>query len=90
MHSITTDGDGNTEDKNSTHSYRFKSEETTVIGSCVLQAIHGETDATNDAGRARHSFQIYFPELRISATATDAEPIVDGISTVFPAIKPLN
>jgi len=90
MHSVTTDGDGTTEDKSSAHSYRFRSEEAILVGSCVLQAIHGETDATNDAGRARHSFQIYFPELRISATATDAEPIVDGLSTVFSEIKPAN
>jgi hypothetical protein len=90
MHSVTTDGDGTTEDKNSTLSYRFKSEEKIVVGSCVLQAIHGETDAINDAGRARHSFQIYFPDLRISATSNDAEPIVDSVSTVFSGIKPLN
>jgi hypothetical protein len=90
MHTVTTAGDATTEDKTSTISYKFKSEETTAFGSCFLQAIHGETDSTNDAGRARHSFQVYFPELRISATATDAEPIVDSVSTVFSEIKPVN
>jgi hypothetical protein len=89
MRTVTTAADDTTEDKTSTVSYKFRSEETTTVGSCVLQVIHGETDVTNDA-RARHGFQLYFPELRISATATDAEPIVDGLSTVFSEIKPVN
>lgn len=90
MHAVTTDGDDTTEEKTSTISYKFKSEETIAVGSCVLQAIHGETDATNDAARTRHIFQVYFPELQISATAVDAEPIVDSLSTVFSEIKPVN
>ena len=48
MHAVITTGDGTTEEKTSTISYKFKSEETIAVGSCVLQAIHGETDATND------------------------------------------
>ena len=90
MHSVTASGDGTTEEKTSTFSYKFKSEETTAVGSCVLQVIHGEGDSTNDAGRTRHTFQVYFPELLISATAVDAEPIVDSLSTVFSEIKPVN
>ena len=90
MHAVTTDGDDTTEEKTSTISYKFKSEGTTAVGSCVLQVIHGEIDATNDAGRTSHTFQVYFPELRISATAADAEPIVDSLSTVFSEIKPVN
>ena len=90
MHSVTTDGDGTTEERTSTISYKFKSEGTTAVGSCVLQAIHGESDTTNDAGRRSHRFQLYFPELKISATAVDAEPIVDSLSTVFSEIKPVN
>ena len=90
MHAVTTDGDDTTEEKTSTISYKFKSEETTAVGSCVLQVIHGEIDATNDAARTRHSFQVYFPELKISATAVDAEPIVDSLSTAFSKIKPVN
>ena len=90
MHTLTTDGDDITEEKTSTISYKFKSEGTTAVGSCVLQVIHGEIDATNDAARPRHTFQMYFPELRISATAVDAEPVVDGLSTVFFEIKPVN
>lgn len=89
MHAVTTNGDDTTEEKTSTISYKFKSEETTAVGSCVLQVIHGEID-TNDAARTRHSFQVYFPELKISATAADAEPIVDSLSTVFSEIKPVN
>jgi hypothetical protein len=88
MHAVTTDGDDTTEEKTSTISYKFKSEETIAVGSCVLQAIHGESD--NDAARTRHRFQVYFPELRISAMAVDAEPIVDSLSTVFSEIKPVN
>ena len=90
MHAITTPGDDITEEKTSTISYKFKSEETTAVGPCVLQVIHGEIDATNDAARTRHTFQVYFPELQISATAVDAEPIVDSLSTVFSEIKPVN
>jgi hypothetical protein len=90
MHAVTTDGDGTTEERTSTISYKFKSEGTTAVGSCVLQAIHGESDTTNDAGRRSHRFQLYFPELKISATAVDAEPIVDSLSTVFSEIKPVN
>ena len=90
MHSVTTDGDDTTEEKTSTISYKFKSEGTTAVGSCVLQVIHGEIDTTNDAGRRSHRFQLYFPELKISATAVDAEPIVDSLSTVFSEIKPVN
>ena len=90
MHAVTTPGDDTTEEKTSTISYKFKSEETTAVGSCVLQVIHGEVDTTNDAARTRHSFLLYFPELLISATAADAEPIVDGLSTVFSEIKPVN
>jgi hypothetical protein len=52
--------------------------------------IHGEIDATNDAARTSHTFQVYFPELQISATAVGAEPIVDSLSTVFSEIKPVN
>ena len=90
MHTLTTPGDDTTEEKTSTISYKFKSEETTAVGSCVLQVIHGEIDATNDAAPTRHTFQVYFPELQISATAVDAEPIVDSLSTVFSEIKPVN
>jgi hypothetical protein len=90
MHAITTDGDGTTEERTSTISYKFKSEGTIAVGSCVLQAIHGESDTTNDAGRRSHRFQVYFPELKIIATAADAEPIVDSLSTVFSEIKPVN
>src|SRR5882757_7657211 len=90
MHAVTTDGDDTTEEKTSTISYKFKSEGTAAVGSCVLQVIHGEIDATNDAARTNHTFQVYFPELQISATAVDAEPIVDSLSTVFSEIKPVN
>ena len=45
---------------------------------------------TNDAGRSRHRFQLYFPELKILASAVDAEPVVDSLSTVFSAIKHVN
>jgi hypothetical protein len=90
MHAVITPADDTTEEKTSTISYKFKSEETTAVGSCVLQAIHGEIDATNDAARTSHTFQVYFPELQISATAVDAEPIVDSLSTVFSEIKPVN
>jgi hypothetical protein len=90
MHAVITSGDNTTEEKTSTVSYKFKSEETTAVGSCVLQVVHGETDTTNDAARTRHAFHLYFPELQISATAVDAEPIVDSLSTVFSEIKPVN
>lgn len=90
MHAVTTAGDDTTEEKTSTISYKFKSEETTAVGTCVLQAIHGEIDVTNDAARTSHTFQVYFPELQISAAAADAEPIVDSLSTVFSEIKPVS
>jgi hypothetical protein len=90
MHALITLGDDTTEEKTSTISYKFKSEETVAVGSCVLRAIRGEIDATNDAARTSHTFQTYFPELQISATAEDAEPILDGLSTVFSEIKPVN
>jgi hypothetical protein len=90
MHAVITFGDDTTEEKTSTISYKFTSEETGAVGSCVLQVIHGEFDTTNEAARTRHSFQLYFPELQIAATATDAEPIVDSLSTVFSEIKPVN
>jgi len=90
MHAVTTDGDGATEERTGTSSYKFKSEGTITVGSCVLQAIHGESDITNNAGRRSHRFQIYFPELKISASATDAEPIADSLSTVFSEIKHVN
>jgi hypothetical protein len=91
MHAVVTRGDDTTVEKNSTISYTFKSEETTVVGSCVLQAIHGEIDTANDDDpRTSHSFQVYFPELRIAATAVDAEPIVDSLSTAFSEIRPVN
>jgi len=90
MHSVTTDGEGATEERTSTTSYKFKSEGTTTVGSCVLQAIHGESDTTSDAGRRSHRFQLYLPELKIIATAVDAEPIVDSLSTIFSEIKPVN
>ena len=90
MHAVITPADDTTEEKTSTISYKFKSEGTTAVGSCVLQVIHGEIDTTNDAARTRHRYQLYFPELRISATEVDAEPIVDSLSTVFSRIKPVN
>jgi hypothetical protein len=90
MRGVTTDGDGTTEERTSTISYKFKSEGTMAVGSCVLLVIHGESDTANDAGRTSHRFLVYFPELKISATATDAEPIVDRISTDFSEIKPVN
>ena len=90
MHSVTTDGEGATEERTSTTSYKFKSEGPVAVGSCTLQAIHGEVDTTNDAGRRSHRFQIYFPELKILASATDAEPVVDSLSTVLSEIKHVN
>jgi hypothetical protein len=86
MRAVATDGDGTTEEKISTHSYKFRSEETIAVGPCVLKVIHGETDTTGEAGRTRHAFQLYFPELKILAWAADAEPIMNGISTVFSGI----
>jgi len=90
MHAAITTGDDSTEEKISTISYKFKSEGTTAVGSCILQVIHGEIDATNDAARTHHTYQSYFPELQISATADDAEPVVDSLSTAFSEIKPDN
>jgi hypothetical protein len=90
MHAVTTDGEGATEERTSTTSYKFKSEGAIAVGSCVFQVIHGEVDIANDAGRRSHRFQIYFPELKILASAADAEPIVDSLSTVFSEIKPVN
>ena len=90
MHAVTTSADDSTEERTSTVSYKFISEGTTEVGPCVLQVIHGESDTTNDAARARHSFQLYFPELKISTIANDVEPIVDSLSTVFSEIKPVN
>jgi hypothetical protein len=90
MHAVITSGDDTTEERTSTISYKFKSEETTAVGPCVLQVIHGESDTTNDAARTRHRYQLYFPELRISATEVDAEPIMDSLSTVFSEIKQVN
>jgi hypothetical protein len=90
VHAVITSGDDTTEEKTSTISYKFKSEETAAVGSCVLQVIHGEFDTTNDAARTRHTFQIYFPELQIAATAVDAEPVVDSLSTAFSEIRPVN
>jgi len=90
MHAEITPGDDSTEEKTSTIDYKFKSEGITTVGSCVLQVIHGEIDTTNDAALTTHTFQVYFPELQISATAVDAEPIVDSLSTVFSEIKPVN
>jgi hypothetical protein len=87
IHAVTTFGDDTTEQKTSAISYKFKSEETIAVGSCVLQVIHGEIDASNDAARTRHTFQLYFPELQISATGADSEPTVDSLSTVFSEIK---
>lgn len=90
MRTVSTDGENITKEKTSTIAYKFKSEGTTAVGPCVLQVIRGESENTNDAGRTRRTFQLYFPELQISATATDAEPIVDGLSTVLSEIKPVN
>jgi hypothetical protein len=90
MHAVVTPRDDATEERASTVAYKFKSEETTTVGSCVLQVIHGESNTTADAARTRHSFQLHFPELRISATDVDAEPIVDSLSTVFSEIKHVN
>lgn len=89
-HAAIAAGDDTKEEKTSTISYKFRSEGTAAVGSCVLQVIHGEIDTTNDAARTRHTFQVYFPELKISATDADAEPIVDGLSTVFSEINPVN
>jgi hypothetical protein len=90
LHAVVTPRGDATEESTSTISYKFKSEETTTVGSCVLQVFHGEADTTGDTARTRHSFQLYFPELRISATAADAEPVVDGLSTAFSEIKHVN
>lgn len=90
MHAVATDGDGATEQRTGTTSYKFKSEGTIAVGSCVLQVIHGEADITNNAGRRSHRFQLYFPELKIIASALDAEPVVDSLSTVLSEIKHVN
>ena len=90
LHMATTLGDNTTDEKTATVLYKFKSEEKAVVGSCVLQAIHGETDTTNDAGRTTHLLQIYYPELQISAAGAGAEPVMNGVSTIFSEIKPVN
>jgi hypothetical protein len=89
LHAVITPGDDTTEERTSTISYKFKSEGTIAVGTCILQVIHGESDTASDA-RTRHTFLVYFPELKISATAVDAEPIVDSLSSVFSEIKPVN
>jgi hypothetical protein len=89
MQAVITPRDDATEERTSTIAYKFKSEETTTVGSCVLQVIHGEADTTG-AARSRHSFQLYFPELKISVTDVDAEPTVDSLSAVFSEIKHVN
>ena len=90
IQTASTAADGATEEKTTTISYKFKSAGTIGVGDCEIQIIHGEIDATNDADRTHHIFQLYFPELQVSATAADAEPIVDSLYTVFAEIKPPN
>src|SRR4051794_3128722 len=89
LHAVITPADGIVEEHTSTIAYKFKSEGTITVGSCVIQVIRGETDTTSDA-RTRHSFQLYFPELQISAVANDAEPVVDSLSTVITRFEPGN
>lgn len=74
---------------NLTYTYKFKSEDTIVVGSCVLQIIHGELDTTDDAtGKTFHVFSAYYPELLVSTINSNAEPIADSISIQFSAITP--
>jgi hypothetical protein len=86
---ITYDDNSTSGNNNYTYTYKFKSEGTVVVGSCVLDVVHGELDTTDDAtGKTFHGFSAYYPELQISTTNGNAEPIADSISTQFSAIEP--
>jgi hypothetical protein len=88
MRSSTTDRDNSTAFHVSTISYKFISEDDIKIGAFGFRAVHGETEATDNLGRRRQTFELYIPALLISAVASDAEPILDGFSTAFVEIEP--
>jgi hypothetical protein len=88
-YTITHEDNVTSGNSNLTYTYKFKSEDTIVVGSCVLQIVHGELETTDDAtGKTFLVFSAYYPELQVSTINSNAEPIADSISTQFSAITP--
>jgi hypothetical protein len=84
---VSTYADGSTDETTSMVSYKFKSEETMAIGSCVLDIIRGESIASlGMTGRTSRSSLLFFPELKLTVGTSGHDPIIDHVKTTFTPI----
>jgi hypothetical protein len=84
---VSTYADGSTDETSSMVSYRFKSEEKMMIGSCELDIIRGESVVSlGMTGRTSRSNLLYFPELKLTVGTSGHDPIIDHVKTTFTPI----
>src|SRR5262249_27156232 len=91
MTSTGSYADGTSDDSSVINSYKFKSEDKITIGACVLKVVYGETESMDPrtgktGGRV---FQLYFPELKLTAADSKEPVIIDDLKTSFAPIAPL-
>ena len=91
MTSPVSYADGTSDDSSVINSYKFKSEDKITIGACVLKVVYGETESMDPktgktGGRL---FQLYFPELKLTAGDSKEPVVIDDLKTSFAPIAPL-
>jgi hypothetical protein len=91
IRTTATYADGTSDESSMTSSYKFKSEDKITIGSCVLRVVYGETESMDPkTGKTVGPFfQLYFPELKLTAGDTSKEPVINDLKTSFAPIAPL-
>jgi hypothetical protein len=91
MTSTSTYADGSSDESAITNSYKFKSEDRITLGSCVLRVVYGATESMDPktgktGGRL---FQLYFPELKLTAGDSKEPVVIEELKTSFAPITPL-
>jgi hypothetical protein len=86
-----TYADGTSDESSITNSYKFKSEDKITIGACVLRIVYGETESMDpQTGKTGgRLFQLYLPELKLTAGDSKEPVVIDDLSTSFAPITSL-
>jgi hypothetical protein len=87
----STYADGTSDESAVANLYKFKSEDKIVISACVLRVVYGETQSIDPrTGKAGgRVFQLYFPELKITAADSKEPVVIDDLKTSFAPIVSL-
>jgi hypothetical protein len=86
----TVYADSSTDEATVTFDYKFKSAGKELVGPCMLDVIHGETDSVNQkTGKTSHAYIVRLPKLMAVMNAQTAEPVLDDIKTSFVPTTPI-